>query len=169
MLKPKKILFITLLSLFVISFSGISQNSASASFTASVNIIEPISIQTTSNMNFASIDAREGGSITLNPNNIRTTSGSVHLSDKTGATAASFRVTGQRGSTYNISLPKSSYILSNGSQKITIRDFTSDFKSGDIKGEEQSFKVGATLDINPNQEPGAYTSLNPMQVTVNYN
>ena len=47
------------------SFSVQSQTSATANFTASATIIQPITITTTSDMNFANIDAKNGGQIIL--------------------------------------------------------------------------------------------------------
>ena len=147
-----------------------AQSQASASFTASVTIIEPIGITTTSNMNFANVDAKTGGTVILAPDNTRTTSGGVELEEATGVSAASFEVTGEQGVSFSLSLPENEYILTNGSENIIIKDFTSSLAaSGNLQSGSQTVRVGATLDVNPNQTPGIYTSEGPMNVTVNYN
>ncbi|PTX43131.1 uncharacterized protein DUF4402 [Christiangramia gaetbulicola] len=145
------------------------QNSATASFTASVTVIEPIEVKTTSHMNFANIDAREGGTVILHPDNTREAIGSVNLESNSEVSAAVFEVNGQNGYSYDIALPESSYILTNGSENITIKDFQSDFSSGNFSGSSQNVRVGASIYINPDQEPGVYTSQTLLQVTVNYN
>lgn len=59
--------------------SANAQASATANFTASATIIQPITLTTTSNMNFASIDAKIGGQIILTPDKACTSSGGVVL------------------------------------------------------------------------------------------
>lgn len=147
----------------------LGQNSATASFMASVTIIEPIEVKTTSNMNFSNIDARGGGTVILRPDNTRAAIGSVNLESSRDVSAAVFEVRGQNGYSYNIALPESSYILTNGSENIVIKDFESDFNSGNFSESSQNFRVGASIYINPDQKPGVYTSQTSLQVTVNYN
>ena len=160
-----------LLSIFVLaSYTGLAQSQATASFTASVTIIEPIGITTTSNMNFANVDAKTGGAVILTPESNRITSGGVELKEATGVSAASFEITGEQGFSFSLSLPESEYILTNGSEDIIIKDFTSSLaSSGNLGSAAKIVRVGATLDVNPNQAPGIYTSAGPMNVTVNYN
>ena len=161
-------LLLPVLFTLIISFSGLAQNSASATFTASVTVISPIEINTISNMNFASIDARKGGTVILRPDNTRASNGSVVLDNSTGLSAASFLVKGQDAFSFDIALPKGSYTLKNGDQSITIKDFTSDFNPV-LNDGRQTINLGATLEINPDQKPGTYNSSTPLQVTVNYN
>lgn len=159
------------LSIFLIAgYTGLVQAQATASFTASVTIIEPIGITTTSNMNFANVDAKSGGAVILTPENTRTSLGGVELKEADGVSAATFEITGEQGFSLALSLPKSDYILSNGEENIIIKDFTSNFaNSGNLESGVKVVSVGATLNINPNQAPGIYTSAHPMNVTVNYN
>ncbi|MCF4101538.1 DUF4402 domain-containing protein [Gillisia sp. M10.2A] len=143
---------------------------ATANFTASATIIQPIGITTTSNMSFANLDAKSGGAVILSPDNTRLTSGDVALADGTPASAASFTVTGETGFTYAVTLPSSEYVLTNGSENMIIKDFTSNIdNSGSLAGGSQNIRVGATLKVNPNQTPGNYTSPAGFNVTVNYN
>ncbi|WP_300438182.1 DUF4402 domain-containing protein [Christiangramia sp.] len=157
-------------SLFLlIATKGIGQHSASASFTASVNIIEPISLKTTSNMNFASIDAGMGGSVILNPDHTRSINGNVSLANATNVSAAEFEVKGQNGYSYNINVPRGSFSMRNGSDRIIIKDFTASSLSSTLNTDSQIISVGATLEIDPGQKPGIYTSSSPIEIMVSYN
>jgi len=153
----------------LIILSGVGYAQATANFTASATIIAPITITTTSQMNFASIDAKNGGDVVLTPDNNRYTIGEVELDDASTVAAASFTVTGQKGYTYDISLPKSEHILTNGSEEMIIKNFTTDLNSGSLADGSQTFRVGATLQVNPNQQPGMYATPGSLNVTVNYN
>ncbi|GHA31098.1 hypothetical protein GCM10007103_10800 [Salinimicrobium marinum] len=154
----------------VLSFSVKGQTSATASFTASVTIIQPIGITTTSNMNFANLDAKDGGAVILTPENTRISTGGVSLEDDATVSAAAFEVTGEEGFAFSITLPENDYILTNGSESMIIKDFTSSLaEGGSISGGSRTVRVGATLDVHPNQTPGIYNSPAPMNVTVNYN
>ena len=162
----------SLILLFI--FGGIfqisAQTSATASFTASATIIQPIGITTTANMNFANIDAQQGGSVILTPENTRSTTGDVEIAAGDNSSAASFQVTGQPGLAYSVNVPTQSYTLSNGIEEMILENFTSSLASGGILAEgKQAFNLGATLKVKPDQTPGFYTSPVPMDVTVIYN
>ncbi len=165
-MKPLQLL---LMVLFV-SASAWGQTQATATFTASVTIIEPIGITTTSDMNFAAVDAKNGGTVILTPDNDRLASGGVQLADGTNVSAASFRVTGQKGFSFDISLPQGEFLLTNGNQNIILKDFTSDLEgSGDLTSGISEFRMGATVEIEPGQHPGNYRSAAALPVTVHYN
>jgi len=157
-------------SLIILSFSTEAMAQATATFTASVTIIQPIGITNTANMNFANVDAKSGGTVILDPDNTRISQGGVKLTDGNTVSAATFEVTGQAGYTYSITLPNSDQVLTNGTDDIIIRDFTSSLKEeGSLADGSQTLRVGASLDINPNQTPGNYTSPGGFNITVNYN
>lgn len=164
--------FYLIINLILLSLAGqtFGQTSATASFTASATIIQPIGITTTSNMNFAHVDARSGGEVTLTPDNIRITTGGVDLADDAAVSAATFEVTGEEGFAFSINLPENDYVLTNGTEDMIIRDFTSSLaEGGNFVGGSKVIRVGATLDVHPNQAPGIYNSKSSMKVTVNYN
>ncbi|MGB7841955.1 MAG: DUF4402 domain-containing protein, partial [Salinimicrobium sp.] len=134
-----------ILSLIFISLGGtcFCQTSATASFTASATIIKPIGITTTSNMNFAGIDAKSGGTITLTPENTRITSGGVALANGSMVSAAAFEVTGEPGFAFSISLPQEDYVLSNGNESMVIKEFTSSsIEGGSLAGGSKTVRVG---------------------------
>jgi len=164
----KRLLLI--LSLIILSFSTEGMAQATATFTASVTIIQPIGITNTANMNFANLDAKSGGAVILSPDNTRMSQGGVELTDGNTVSAATFEVIGQAGFTYSITLPNSDHVLTNGTDNIIIRDFTSSLQDeGSLASGSQTLRVGASLDINPNQTPGNYTSPGGFNISVNYN
>lgn len=164
----KKLLLLSVFAFFTCTTAALAQ--ATANFTASVTIIQPIGITTTSNMNFANVDAKAGGEVILTPNNTRISNGGVVLEQANGLSAASFEITGEPGFAFSITVPESEYVLTNGSESIIIKDFTSSLaEGGSLAGGSATVNVGATLKINPNQTPGLYNSQGPMNVTVNYN
>lgn len=143
---------------------------ATANFTASVTIIEPVSIVSQANMNFASISARSGGKVVLGPDDTRSSMGGVELEEEQGVSAARFLIKGEDGLTVAVTLPESQYQLSNGAQNILLHSFTSNLpQSFQLSGESVSLRVGATIEMEGPQAPGAYRSTHPMSVTVNYN
>ena len=159
-----------LILIFFFGITGYAQTQATATFTASVTIIEPIGITNTAEMNFASLDAKSGGTVILTPDNDRLASGGVELADGTNVSAASFRVTGQQGFSFTISLPQGEYYLTNGNQNIILKDFTTNLdSSGDLSGGMAEFRVGATVEIQSGQQPGTYNTIGELPVTVHYN
>jgi hypothetical protein len=155
---------------FLLGISPIfSQASATATFTASATIIQPIGITTTTNMHFANIDAKNGGVVILTPENTRISNGDLHLVEGGTVSAASFEITGQKGYTFGISLPNGSHRLTNGSESLLLQDFTTDYKGGNLAGDKKTVRIGASLIVNPNQQPGDYKTTSELQITVNYN
>lgn len=160
--------YITILFFFFWVTLGYSQ--ATANFTASATIIQPISITTTANMNFANIDAKNGGEVILNTDNSRKATGGVKLDSNAQVSAASFEVSGQSGYAFSISLPDTEQVLTNGTETMVIKDFKTDFDlDTNLGANATTIRVGATLAVNANQTPGNYRSPSSMQVTVNYN
>ena len=163
---------ITILILFlsIITVNSLfSQASATANFTASATIIQPIGITTTNNMQFANIDAKNGGAVILTPDNTRITNGDIELAEGGTVSAATFEVTGQTGFAFGISLPQGSHRLISGSENMILQDFTTNHDGSSIAGDGKTIKVGASLIVNPNQQPGNYKTNGDLQVTVNYN
>ncbi|HKJ49550.1 MAG TPA: DUF4402 domain-containing protein [Christiangramia sp.] len=164
----KKIYFI-ILAFFIYPITLIGQNSATASFTASVTIIDPIEIRNTANMNFASIDARKGGSVTLHTDNTRTVTGDIILENASSVSAAEFEVKGQNGYTYDITIPEGNYIMISGTKEILLSNFKISSDSNTLNTDSQIFKIGATIEVEGNQKPGRYITPTPLEVTVSYN
>ncbi len=163
----RQISFLFLLCLVTSQVAG--QNSASASFTASVRIIEPVEINTVSNMNFANIDARTGGTVTLNPDNTRTVNGDVQLNTADQISAAEFEIKGQHGRAYDLQIPQGDFIMSNGTSEIKLKDFKISQLPEELSTSTQKIRMGATIEIEPNQEPGQYITPTSLEITISYN
>lgn len=160
--------FIMLSAIF---FSGlVAKAQATATFTASATIIQPIEITTLTNLNFDEIEPGTGGEIILTPKGERIVIGNASLGKGFGVTAATFQVKGQDNLSYSVTLPSGHFLLTSGEKHLTIKDFTSNIGSEETFASHNSvFKVGATLVIEANQTPGFYYTTSPITVTVNYN
>jgi hypothetical protein len=170
---------IKLIALFVviILISG-STNNVSAQVTASAtgtaNVITPIQMSNSGDLNFGNINVNpsSGGTVILTPDNVRSATGGVTLPIAVGTFgSASFEVTGITSSTYAITLPPTACIISNGSNSITVDDFTSTpSRTGALSnGGSQTINVGATLNVSAGQVAGTYTNVTGFPVKVNYN
>lgn len=159
-----------LLGVFLVAFTTTALAQATANFTASATIIQPIGITTTTEMSFAYLDAQSGGAVVLTPKGRRISTEGVVLADEAGVSAASFEVTGEPGVAFSLSLPETEFVLTNGEENMIIKDFTSSLAgTGTLSDGAYTVNVGATLNVNPNQTPGVYRSTGAMNVTVNYN
>ena len=159
----------------VIGFTNSSFAQATATASCSANIITPITIVKTVDMNFGNVavSATVAGTAVLTPAGTRTTGGGggVTLPATTGTVAAaSFTVSGQALYTYAITLPPSCTI-SSGSNTMNVNAFTSTpSTTGTLSsGGSQTLAVGATLNVIAGQASGAYTNATGVPVTVNYN
>jgi hypothetical protein len=160
----------------VIGFSNSSFAQATATASASANIITPITIVKTVDLNFGNVavSATVAGTAVLAPAGTRTTGGAggVTLPATTGTvSAASFNVSGQASYTYAITLPTTCTIADGSSHTMTVNAFTSlPATTGTLSsGGTQTLTVGATLNVSAAQASGAYTNSTGVPVTVNYN
>ena len=169
MMKRSLVKFLLSLVMFLITFVSVAQNSATATFSASVTIVKTITLQTTSNMNFADVDAQYGGQVILNPDNSRTANGGAILKNSANATAANLQVSGQNGYTYSVQIPEQNIKLTNGTTEIILKDFKTEIDSKTLDKDKQLIKVGATLELKPGLDPGSYSSSTPIAVVVSYN
>jgi hypothetical protein len=165
-----------LLAITLIGFSVSSFAQATAEATVTATILEAITITNVTDMNFGNVAVIDAGTVILNPEDGSTTpTGGVTLPAAAPGTisAASFDVTGDGSSTYAITLPSSTYVITNANlQTMDVTDFTS-FPSvadgGLLTAGAQTITVGATLNVDAGQAPGEYTNATGFEVTVNYN
>jgi Domain of unknown function (DUF4402) len=172
----KKIIKAIAIAAVVVVSANTSFAQATATASASANIITPISIVKTVDMNFGNVavSATVSGTAVLAPAGTRTTGGSggVTLPATTGTvTAATFTVSGQASYTYAITLPGSCTITDGSSHTMNVNAFTSTpSATGTLStGGTQTLTVGATLNVSAAQASGAYTNATGVPVTVNYN
>ena len=150
---------------------------ATASSTASATIVAPITITNTVPMVFGNLAVTStSGTVILSAAGGRTATGGVTLpaTSSGSPTAAAFTVGGEGAYTYTITLPSSVTLTkSGGGATMTVDQFTCSISTavggGQLTSGAQNFTVGATIGVASGQAAGAYTSLTPFNVTVNYN
>lgn len=142
-------------------------SAASTTANASANVITPIGISEGNGMDFGDVSVgTAGGTVVLDTTGGRSVTGDAEA--VTGGTQAAgvYNVTGLGTKTYSISFP-GSVIISAAGNNMTVNTFTHDAGATPaLTGGTDSFNVGATLNINPSQPPGAYSGTYPL--TVNY-
>ncbi len=147
--------------------AGNNTSSASVSSPALATVIAPITITTTANLVFGTVQPKNiNGSVTLSPSGTRTGS-NVVLSSMTLGNAASFNITGYANANFTIALP-SSVTLTGPGTAMTLSNFTSSLGTSSTLSAKgtRTLGVGGTLAIAANQIPGVYSG--SFSVTVNY-
>jgi hypothetical protein len=175
MMMKNWISLVSMAVLLTVGYQKTAFGQATATASASANVIAPISMTKTVDLNFGNIavSVSAGGTVVLVPAGTRSAGGAggVTLPVTSGTVApATFTISGNASYTYAITLP-SSVTITNGSQSMTVNGFSSTPSStGTIgTGGTQNLTVGATLNVSAAQNPGTYTNATGVPVTVNYN
>lgn len=165
-----------ILSFLILAISARSYAQSSASASISATITTPISIEKVpgKDLNFGNIAASQSaGIIILNTSGVRRAQGGATLPTTAGTiTPAEFVVSGEGSYSFSITLPASQVTMVNSTNNETmiVNGFTSSPETtGTLSAGKLTLKIGATLNVNPNQSPGVYSSIAPFAVTVNYN
>jgi hypothetical protein len=150
-----------------------AQNTATDNTTtASAQIVVPITISKSSDLNFGSIvRSVAGGTVELAPGGTVTPTGVTMFtgSASIATSAAAYTIAGEAGNAYIITLPVNNAVVLNdgagNSMKLTafIHNATGTFGAS-----PETFQVGATLNVGANQVAGNYIS-DVFDVTVAYN
>ncbi len=129
-----------------------------------ITLLAPISISVGANMDFGQLlPTGTAGTVIVTTAGVRTCSSEV---DCFGGfpSAAAFDVTGASGQSYFITFSPGT--LTGPGAPMTVDTFTHDATQALVGGSD-TFNVGATLSVGPNQAAGTYSG--PFTVTVNYN
>jgi hypothetical protein len=178
MKKQTKFFAIAIVMLAFSAATFAQQTGVSATAKTTATIVNPIGIAWAGDLNFGNIAvlAGQGGTATISTTGVRSQTLGVTLpagSQAGTVTAAHFDVTGEIGFTYSIQITGSPVTISLGSDNMTVDNFTStptEASGGTLDGSgKQTIDVGATLNVNPGQAVGTYTSSSDFGVTVNYN
>ena len=158
----------------ILGFTAVSFGQATANAPASANIISPITLSKTTDMNFGNIAVNASvGTVLLTPASTRTPGGGVTLPAAKGTvTAAVFTVGGETTNTFAITLPSTDFTITraSGTETMIVNAFTSTPSgTGALSGGTATINVGATLNVGASQVPGSYTNAGGFAVTVNYN
>ena len=150
-------------------FQGLTQNSETAKVTTRVNVIDPIKITKSVDLDFGNvISAYNPGTVTLAPNGTRVASG-VQISNTFPGNVSPAEARVNHGNNkYSITLPQSFTLYSQDDpdQFILIDKFQVAPNPGELI---DILKIGATLNLEANQPPGFYTNSSGFNVTVSYN
>ncbi|WP_029036113.1 DUF4402 domain-containing protein [Salinimicrobium xinjiangense] len=160
---------ITFILLALIAGTAFGQD-ASATATVNAHIVEVITIQEGTDLNFGNIVASTGGAVRVNTEGTRTFSNPDMKVANTGTvSAASFEVTAAEFFSYSISIPS---IVLNGPETSTMDvSFTSEIDGNtdgiaEGTGAPQTLNVGGLLTVASGQVSGDYTG--EVTVTVAY-
>jgi len=134
-----------------------------------VTIDAPLSVTETQEMYFGAMLPGNGGTVTLDPQNGLSYSG-VTMFDTSIGRSGVFRVSGVGGRQVHISLPSSATIYNDNGESMTINNFTASAQSIELPDTAlteaiESFSVGATLHVNPDQQEGVYTGTYTVSVS----
>lgn len=159
--------------LFVLySIQVFSQASATSIVNARVRVVEPIKITKSVDLDFGNvIGSFTTGTLTLDPNGIRTVNG-VQISNAVpGDVTAAEAIVTHNNNNYSISLPESFtlYNSENPNLFLLINQFRVQPVSNAGDQSSDILKIGATLNLDANQLPGFYTNSAGFNVTVSYN
>jgi hypothetical protein len=137
---------------------------------AFAEVMTPLSIISVNGgtLAFGQIVPLSGGTVTVSPEGMRTSSGGVQVIQASSVSAAQFQVGGAAGRSFSIFLP-SSITISNGKDSMTVDDFTSNPSSSSVLDSigKRDLSIGATLHVKQNQSDGNYSG--SFTVTVAYN
>lgn len=158
----KKLLFI---SFAFISGTAFAQTSANATATVTAAIVAPITVKSTSGLDFGEIaGSSKGGTISISTDGLRT--GPEEMLMPTGTVRqAAFSVNAASGYVYSIALGGGQLTHVGGEDGANSvmeaqfgHDRTAD-KGGSYQGtgENETINVGGKLIVKPNQSPGIYT------------
>jgi Domain of unknown function (DUF4402) len=175
MKKMTQKLFLAAAIMLAVSSSASAQVTKTA--TATANIVTPISLNKTFDMNFGNVAVSSTAGTVVLPAAAgapsRTLTGGVTLPTINGTvTAAAFAVGGEPSYTYAITIPSTDLTITNGaSNTMIVNAFVCSLgATGTLDGTgAQTLYIGATLNVGASQASGSYVSGTPFSVTVNYN
>ena len=169
---------ITFILLALISGTVFAQQTNTAKATANVGaeIIEPITIDKDTDLNFGRIIGNAaGGDVTVDMDGARTATNNDLLDPSAAGTsalsAAEFTITAADSYSYDIDIPETVTLTGAGeNMKVTLNAYYNDnaLSGATVQGSENPdiLKVGGVLEVGTNQGQGAYTT--SFDVTVKY-
>ena len=168
----KKFLVFTAAILTTVGVFAQGNPTASASATASANIIQPLEIVKTADLAFGNIaSGTSEGTVVIATDGARTSTGGVTLIEAGNVSnAASFDVNGLADASFTIEVPASIVIeTEGGADQMTVDNFVSSLGADSVldANGEATLNVGATLNVSAQQAAGLYSG--SFDVIVAYN
>jgi len=138
---------------------------------ATANIVMPLEIEKFADLSFGAFAAGPTpGTVSISTSGARSFNGGLTMMSVNDLSplAATFMVFGYPSASFALTLP-SSVNISNGSSQMSIDNFVTDLGSWPMLDPSGSalMNVGATINVNADQEPGTYVG--SFDVTVAYN
>ena len=166
--------FLVFTAAIIVSVSSFTQGNptASATATASANIIQPLEIVKTADLAFGNIaSGTSEGTVVIATDGARTSTGGVTLIEAGNVSnAASFDVNGLADASFAIEVPASIVIeTAGGAEQMTVDNFVSSLGADSVldANGEANLQVGATLNVSAQQAAGLYSG--SFDVIVAYN
>ena len=159
------------MAILAIAFATNVNAQATATASTTAVLVTPISIEKTTDMDFGTLAASATlGTVILDTANSRSISGGASLHGGT-PTAAVFTVTGEPNTGFDITIPTTDIVLSDGASHDLILNGLVTLGSSSTLATDgtKAIKVGATLNLPANAVGGTYTNASDLFVTVNYN
>ena len=159
------------LSVAIFAFSNISfgQSSATRTANAGANILKPIAITKTRDLDFGDIISQTAAfTVTVSTAGVRSASNATAILGAVGEQAI-FSVTGQESQSFKVTLPADGVVsIESGENSMNITDF--DHNLGETPALDgtgnATLNVGAVLNVGVTQAAGVYTGT--FDVTVAY-
>lgn len=145
-------------------------NAATTTTTVEANIVSTINLVAQSGIVFGDIAASAiPGTVTIDTDGSRTTTGGVTVNTSTFGTPAKYEVSGDPNAYFIITLPTTVVITSGSGDDMTIENFTSVPEgNGQIDaGGKQDLNIGGTMKVKSFQPFGSYKGT--MATTIEYN
>ena len=168
----KKFLVFTAAILTTVGVFAQGNPTASATATASANIIQPLEIVKTADLAFGNIaSGTSEGTVVIATDGARTSTGGVTLIEAGNVSnAASFDINGYADASFTIEAPASIVIeTEGGAEQMTVDNFVSSLGADSVldANGEATLQVGATLNVSAQQAAGLYSG--SFDVIVAYN
>ncbi len=147
-----------------------AQISASATGEANARIITGLSISKTADLEFSEIISNGvGGTVTISTDGDAAFDGVNAYPGSKAPSAATFEVRGEAGKHFYAELPKEINVRNENDEVMVVNGFTitSDEGYNLDKDGQDVLTVGATLNVNANQDAGYYKG--EFRVMINYN
>jgi hypothetical protein len=141
--------------------------------TASATSFVPLTISELIAMDFGTVaGSPQAGAVVLDTNGSRFTTGGARVITSSAANAASFQVLGEPNQVYSLAFSDGTLANATG-QLINLTSFTDNSLGAISASGDETFEVGATLNVGANQPEGVYSTSAPggipYTITINYN
>lgn len=171
-LQGKPVLRTSFFLLLLMLFPVFAFSQATAKVNANATVIEPIRINKTVDLGFGDIiSSFTPGTVTLSPDGTRVAAG-VQISESSPGNVSPGKAEIIHGdNSYSLTLPEAISLVNelNPNQVMIIDEFQVKSQKNTMGAGTDLINIGATLNLEANQQPGYYTNTTGFNVTAAYN